>query len=320
MTQAAMEFADAAMFRLSEQFDGLATGRNQVPFHRVTSTFRAAHPDPLWRTCHDLMVSKSGPLFQHFLASVPCILEEMCRVNAALERMRVEEWARSHRDGHSFFALDAFDGSQARALTELSGGAFASHTCSPNPGNEAHFRRFNQSSAATFAQAPFFDAVDECLTLGSGSAFDVIYETAAFQFYGKNRARQIQIAAQVLKEDGLFICLEKALRGDPQLFELDEDRKDRIHKAKYFTASEIEWKKQQMLLSMHDGLVELEDLLEQVQRQFGHACILWNGGNFFEVAACRDSERLERFNAHLGDICLDDGFVLSPQVGRWVSI
>ncbi|MEP4199012.1 MAG: hypothetical protein ABJL99_25585 [Aliishimia sp.] len=319
MNYSVTEFENAAMFRLADQFDGLATGRNQVPSRRVSSSFRQEHTDPLWCQTHDVIVEKSGALFQHFLASLPCILEEMCRVNAALARLQVVEGIEQNRQGHSFFALDAFDGSQARALTYITKGAFASHTCSPNSGNQAFFELYNECQQATFAQAPFFEAVKDHTKAGPKDAFDVIYETAAFQFYGKDRRKQIDIADQALKDDGIMILLEKSLRGDPQLFELEEDRKDDFHKTKYFSAQEIAWKKHQMLESMHDGLVELDDLLSVASERYENACVLWNGGNFFEIAACRDKSRLEKFTSLLGGICLDQGFDLDPQVGRWVT-
>ncbi|SDH57156.1 hypothetical protein SAMN05216588_105264 [Pseudomonas flavescens] len=313
------EFRTSSMFKLAEHFDGLATGRTQTPSRRVCSNFRSSETDPLWRQSHDLIVERSGPLFQHFLASLPCVLEEMCRVNAALERLRRSEVILGGRSGHNFFALDAFDGTQARALSEISGHAFASHTCSPNPGNAPYFHELNTSSAATFDQAPFFTAVDTLLNTPDHNGFDVIYETAAFQFYGPDRKRQIEIAQKVLKQDGILLLLGKTLRSEPERFDKDEARKDELHKAKYFTQEEILWKQQQMLQSMHHGLVPINSLIHEAFIALRNVYVMWNGGNFFELAACRDAGRLRKFVELLGPIRLSEGFVLDRRVGEWIS-
>ncbi|MEK6296560.1 MAG: hypothetical protein V4793_35375, partial [Paraburkholderia tropica] len=77
---AAQYLENAPMIRMAEYFHSLATGSTQVPRQSVSSRVRHLLRDPEVLAYHDMMVAEAGPLFTHFLASVPAILEEMARV------------------------------------------------------------------------------------------------------------------------------------------------------------------------------------------------------------------------------------------------
>jgi hypothetical protein len=296
--------SESAMVRMAGYFNDLATGKTQVPRQSVRTRIRDQISDPEVLRYHDLMVDRAGPLFTHFLASVPCILEEMSRLGVALDRF-VQSLSDVERRVFSFYEVDAFDGTNGRALAMYSQGKIKTLTSSPNLANQQHFNRFADHEKSQFHPQSFL-RVDRNVLSGESSfpefrqGFDFIYETAAFQFYGQDRDQQIGHVSQLLKPDGLIFFLEKLNHPDPQVYELRERAKDDLHKLHYFTPEEVAWKRNQMLTQMHNGQVELGVLLKAIRSHFAHVYLLWSSTNFYEFVASNDADRIERFISTLG--------------------
>ncbi|MET0404134.1 MAG: hypothetical protein ABW123_17105 [Cystobacter sp.] len=314
--------ASSAMVRLADHFHALATGQTQVPRQPVTTRMRSLISDADVLAYHDLFAGKTGPLYSHFLASVPCILEELSHVGVALTRLS-EERAKGSARTFTFYEADAFDGSNGRTLASFARGRIKTFTNSPNKANEEHFHKFADPRLSKFYAGSFLH-VDAALLSSRpeyaefAQGFDYIYETAAFQFYEKDRDNQIGQLAKLLKDDGLLFLLEKLNHPDPEEYERRERAKDEKHKSLYFTREEIEWKKQQMLAQMHNGQVDFETLAASLSRHFKHVYLIWNGTNFHEFVASNDREVIERFIALLGQpyIPEDFCFVEKPVVRR----
>jgi acyl-CoA synthetase (AMP-forming)/AMP-acid ligase II len=315
--------AQSAMIRMAGHFHALATGQTQVPRQPVVTRFRGSIPDPRVLAYHDLLVGKTGPLFAHFLASVPCILEEMSRVGAALTRLS-EERAQGSDRTFTFYEADAFDGSNGRTLAVHSGGRIRTLTSSPNKANEAPFRQYADPRLSQFIGK-------SCLQVDAGvlasepdyrafaGGVDYLYETAAFQFYGTDRDRQIGHVAKLLKPEGLGFFLEKLNHPNAEEYERREQAKDERHKSFYFTPEEIAWKKQQMLAQMENGQVDFETLVASLGRHFQHVYLLWNSTNFYEFVASNDRDTLERFVALIGPPVIPDEFCFDKPAMRKVS-
>jgi hypothetical protein len=154
----------SAMVRMAEYFNDLATGQTQVPRQSVKTRIREQITDPQVLNYHDLMVEKTGPLFTHFLASVPCILEEMSRIGVALDRF-VQFQAQTIKQVFTFYEVDAFDGSNGRTLANYSQGRIKTLTSSPNKANEQHFNRFADHKLSQFVSKSFL-SVDRKSLLG----------------------------------------------------------------------------------------------------------------------------------------------------------
>ncbi|RQR52611.1 class I SAM-dependent methyltransferase [Burkholderia sp. Bp9125] len=301
----------SAMVRMAEYFDDLATGRTQVPRQPVQTRIRDSISDRNVLAYHDLMISNAGPLFSHFLASVPCILEEMSRVGVALTRLS-QKRANNGRL-FSFYEIDGFDGSNGRTLAKHSDGLIRTLTSSPNKANEIHFNRFADHSTSKFHAESFLCVnryvLDERADLHEfRHGFDYLYETAAFQFYGQDRENQIGHVASLLKDDGLAFFLEKLNHADPTEYNRREQVKDNLHKSHYFTPEEIEWKRQQMLSQMHNGQVSFDELIKAIHRHFQHVYLIWNSTNFYEFVASNNEENLETFVGTLGKPYLAEEF------------
>ncbi|GAA2391118.1 hypothetical protein GCM10010420_13960 [Streptomyces glaucosporus] len=315
--------ASSSMIGLADRFDAIATGRDQVPRAPVRSTIRDAVPDRLLLDYQDAMVERSGPLFRHFLASVPGVLEELSRVGVALARLAGR---RAQRDGRglTFYEADAFDGSSGRTLAAFADGRVTTLTSSPNRANERWFRTWADPALSRYFPGSLFHLDRAALRAAPEYApfrdgFDVVYETAAFQFYGKDRAAQIAHLTEVLRPGGLAFFLEKLNHPDPLEYERRERVKDEVHKARYFPPEEIQRKRREMLTRMVDGQVEFDDLVGALGDRFAHVHLLWNGTNFYEFVACDDAGTLAEFLELAGEPLIPDGFCFEDPVVRRVG-
>ncbi|MCA8276373.1 class I SAM-dependent methyltransferase [Burkholderia sp. AU30280] len=313
----------APMIRMASYFHSLATGETQVPKQSVASRIRHLLRDPDVLAYHDLMVAEAGPLFTHFLASVPAILEEMSRVGVALTRY--SERRRQHADQHfEFYEVDAFDGTNGRTLAKRSNGLIRTFTNSPNPANETAFNQFANHEFSTFHPQAFAHVTPRLfreharLDRFSGT-FDYIYETAAFQFYGVDRADQIRHVARLLKPNGLIFFLEKLNCDSLDEYDKRESVKDELHKRHYFSREEIDWKRNQMLSQMQNGQVTFDTLVASIHERFEHVYLLWNGTNFHEFVASNDARSIEEFVSLLGEPCIEPVFCFDHPVPRRVA-
>lgn len=313
----------SSMIGLADRFDAIATGRDQVPRVPVRSTIRDSIHDRRLLDYQDAMVETSGPLFQHFLASVPGILEEMSRVGIALSRLAERRSAVESRD-FTFYEADAFDGTNGRTLAAFSQGRVKTLTSSPNKANEPWFHRYAEPRVSRYFPGSLFHLTsrtlherDEYAPFRDG--VDFLYETAAFQFYGKERAAQIRHIADLLRPDGLAFFLEKLNHPDPQEYGRRERAKDEVHKAAYFTPEDIERKRQQMLLRMTDGQVEFDELVAALEDRFNHVHVIWHATNFYEFVASDDAGVLAEFLELAGGPFIPDEFLFDDPAPRRVG-
>jgi acyl-CoA synthetase (AMP-forming)/AMP-acid ligase II/SAM-dependent methyltransferase len=295
------------MLRLADEFDAIASGRDQVPRTPVRSTIRDTIADERVLAYQDALTGRSGPLFHHFLASVPGVLEELARTGVALARLA------ERRNRLAFYEADAFDGTNGRTLAEFADGRVTTLTSSPNKANEPWFHaRADPERSRFFADSLFrlttatLAGRDDFAPFRDG--FDVVHEVAAFQFYGTDRAAQIAHLTQVLKPGGLALFLEKLDHPDPEEYERREKVKDEVHKARYFTPAEIERKRHEMLSRMVRGQVDHDTLVRALGERFAHVRLIWNATNFAHFAASDDPDLLAEFLDLAGPPHVPDGF------------
>ncbi|WP_411562505.1 class I SAM-dependent methyltransferase [Pseudomonas shirazensis] len=295
----------SAMIKLEGHFHSLATGASQVPLQSLDSHLRSEIQDAQVLDYHDRLIAGAGPLFSHFLASVPYILEELARVGVALTRL-----AHANRNDtcqtFSLFEVDAFDGSNGRALTGHSHGLIRSLTCSPNQANQFAFDQYADPALSLFLPQSVFKLTPALLQSPELEQFregvDFIYEMAAFQFYTRDRARQISHIKQFLKPGGLVFFLEKLNHPDPSEYLRRERIKDEEFKTRYFSEEEIHWKRQQMLEHMQNGQVTLDELVGALSSRFKTVQLLWSSSNFCELVASDDPEQIKQFVDLLGPV------------------
>ncbi len=293
-----------AMLKLSAHFHSLATGASQVPAQSLETHLRSKIQDPQVLEYHDRLIAGAGPLFSHFLASVPYVLEELSRVGVALTRL--VQVSKDARKSFSLFEVDAFDGSNGRALAGHSNGLIRSLTSSPNEANQIAFERHANAALSLFFPESVFKVTPSLLKTPKyelfTDGFDFIYEMAAFQFYSRDRDSQIAHIKQFLKPGGLVFFLEKLNHSDPEEYRRREKIKDEVYKPRYFSAEDIRWKREQMLEQMKTGQVTLEELVDALSSHFKYVHLLWSSSNFCEFVASDDLNQIEEFLALLGPV------------------
>ncbi|MCE0459885.1 class I SAM-dependent methyltransferase [Pseudomonas uvaldensis] len=316
------DLKSSSMLQLADHFHRLATGATQVPAQSLTSHIRHSIADADVVAYHDRLVEDAGPLFLHFLASVPYILEEMARVGVALSRLSQARQATEPRT-FGFFEIDAFDGSNGRALAAHSQGLISTFTTSPNQANQPHFDRHADPARSLFYPQSFLTlhprlfAEEPYERFNEG--FDYVYETAAFQFYTRDRKAQINHIKPLLKPGALVFFLEKLNHEDLGQYLERERVKDSGFKTRYFSEEEIDWKRQQMLEQMQNGQVLMHELVDALSSHFKYVYLLWNSTNFYEFVATDDGPRLEQFLSLLGPINQPEGFCFEARAIGYVS-
>jgi hypothetical protein len=131
------------------------------------------------------------------------------------------------------------------------------------------------------------------------SGFDIILEDTTFQMYSPNRLDQIAFVAQHLKDDGLFVFVEKFLHSDLDEYQRREDQKDHGFKARFYRPDEIAAKRTAVLTIMNQNEVTLPDMGTAISRTFRHCYVTWNSGNFYSLVASTSAANLGKFLSHL---------------------
>lgn len=223
-----------------DDFGELVRGDQGVPRHHVALDAKLLHHDRPAMEFAAVREAYSGHFSRHFVASVPFVLEEQCRMGAAL--LGYGRCLRDSTSGSvSVYTLGDGPGVMARALSTASAGDIATLNCSPNPDSRDQFLG-QPADNSFFFLGPFFDLTGERrAAVGNGifrSGFDVLIEDTTFQMYGRDRLAPIALATRHLKPGGILILHEKLMQPDPDDFRQREAQKDESFKARYFQAGD----------------------------------------------------------------------------------
>ena len=276
-----------------ESFSRIAMGLDGAPVKTVVLDVQLLNRD---QRCLDYSIIRNryaGIFNAHFVASLPYVLEEQCRMGAALlqyftSRFNLLEYA-------TIYTLGDGSGVMARSLVAASAGKIHALNCSPNIENQIAFNE-NRPEGAHFFHGPFYE-VDTYSIKARGihdfsSGFDMIYEDTTFQMYGPERLEPILLAKRNLKPGGIFALLEKLLQEEPEEFERRETQKDEDFKSLFFTAEQIYIKKSLIVSEMNSQLVTLHKIREVLQQVFSYGIVTWNSGNFYMILAGDDPDAI----------------------------
>ena len=168
-------------------FSRLANASQGVPLKQVELDPTLLGHDALALDYKLVRDHYAGAFNRHFLASVPFVYEEQCRLGAAI--ISFSDWKRRHGCSQlSLYTLGDGPGVSARALADYTHGFVKSLSCSPNRENMEIFERHKPVDCCWFFHGPFFDVTaSSLLNLGITSfvdGFDIIIEDTTFQMYG----------------------------------------------------------------------------------------------------------------------------------------
>jgi hypothetical protein len=312
---------------LMEDFSHLAMGNKGVPFKSVVLNSTLLSNDERCLHFSKIRSKYAGIFNQHFVASIPYILEEQCRFGAA-----VVDYANHIKMNYgrccNIYTLGDGPGVMARSFSDYSGGDIRTLTCSPNPENLKEFSSNKPNQSTHFYLGPFFDVSREELIkrnfLSIESGFDMIIEDTTFQMYGKSRLIPTYLASRNLKKDGLFVFLEKFSHANEGQFKAREKQKDETFKSCFFSREQIEEKKVSIINNMNQHLVTIEEMTEVLSKLFRAAVIVWNSGNFSTIVASNNQENLKKFISFMIPPAIPNEFsyIKSPQVilGKNISV
>tara|TARA_R110002020_G_scaffold328611_1_gene544603 strand:+ start:2536 stop:3321 length:786 start_codon:yes stop_codon:yes gene_type:complete len=115
--------------------------------------------------------------------------------------------------------------------------------------------------------------------------FDISIEIVGFQFFTKERKKEVQEMKRISKT---CIFFEKFNNKDVNLYAKNEVLKNTLHKSKVFSQKEIENKQKNVLNDMHNFCYDNENFVHLLKENFKYVRKIFKAGNF-EGFMCSDS-------------------------------
>jgi hypothetical protein len=300
---------------MSGFFRKTASGDYAVPDVDVRGDRGLFFGDPAMMAFCDEYERIIGEFNRHFVASVPYVLENECRIGVALYDY-ANELAGDEKD-QRMFSISNADGVFPRTLSGLPGSRITSLNNGLEEGFRESFYRFGVPAKADFLQGTFLDVTpqriqqDPALVEFRGG-FDIVYEHEAFQMFSNDRQRQLAYVTRLLKPDGLMILSEKLMLQNIDEYRARERHKDEKFKSRFFPAEQVHTKQEEIVRHMEDCLVTLPQLTEALGRFFAHAVLVWNSTNFNMVIASNSERKIATLLKYMLPPCIPSNFCYEP--------
>ncbi|KAJ5690708.1 hypothetical protein N7462_005100 [Penicillium macrosclerotiorum] len=294
---------------LANFFSSTAAGRSNRPVKKIQADKRLLLADEQMDRVVDLFAQRGGPFDQHYFGSIPYRLEDDCRLTYA-----ILQYTQTKPGSLNLYTLGSAEGTMARVLGELADGRIEGLACSPTVENHQAFLAHGDPPNASFFVGPFHHLTKEVMQTRDDlrkftAGFDIILEDTTFQMYSANRMDQIEFVSQHLKENGLFLFLEKFRHPDEEEYQRREQQKDYGYKSRYFSRDAVLAKSKEVLTSMNPNEVMLEDMAKTIRSFFSHCYMIWNSGNFYTLIASNSLPNLNSFMAGLIEPAIPGEFV-----------
>ncbi|CAI7643792.1 unnamed protein product [Penicillium bialowiezense] len=294
---------------LANFFSSTAAGRTNVPIKKIQADRRLLVADEPMGQIIDLFAQKGGPFDQHYYGSIPYRLEDDCRLGYAML-----QYTEKKAESLNLYTLGSAEGTMARILAELANGRIHSLACSPTAENHQAFLAHGDPPNASFFVGPFHHLTKDLISSRQDlrkftAGFDIILEDTTFQMYSANRFEQIKFVSQHLKENGLFLFLEKCRHPDEAEYQRRELQKDYGYKTRYFSREAVLAKGKEVLTSMNPNEVMLVDLAKAIRPYFCHCHMIWNSGNFYTLIASNSLPNINLFMSGLIEPAIPKEFV-----------
>ncbi|MBP0019993.1 MAG: class I SAM-dependent methyltransferase [Cyanobacteria bacterium SBLK] len=248
---------------------------------------------------HDLFQRNLGTFYKHFTASIPFAIEEQCRIGLGICRL-ARNLIKDENNYLTFCEMGVGDGPNGRTMAEFSKGKIRTLSTSNSVHSKNNFHQLCNHNYSKFHHGSFIEITPEYITSHTDlgffrNGFNVIYENAAFQFYGSEREDIIDYVARLLQENGLMIFLEKLKHSDELEYRQREKIKDDLFKKKFFSDCDIAEKRLDILEVMEYGQVDIESLIYAIKQNFKYVYLVWNSTNFYEFVASNNERMVSEF-------------------------
>ncbi|RWK66860.1 class I SAM-dependent methyltransferase [Mesorhizobium sp.] len=297
---------------MADFFSTTAAGRSGVPIKVPSVDARLLQGDMSLESFTNVHRQLWGRFDPHYFSSIPYRLEEAVRLGDAFLRYGC---AIGNEDSAArFYVLGDAEGTLARTLAQLGNGKIQTLSCSPNKENEESFFLHGRPAHATFFLGPFHHLTRSRIASRPSlrhfsDRFDIILEDTTFQMYSPHRKEQIGFVKQHLKDDGIFLFLEKFKQIDSEEYFRRELQKDYGYKNRFFNPSEIKRKNELILKQMNLNETTLDDMSAALAAYFKYGCVTWNCGNFYTLAASNNADNLRRLISAMAPPCLPNEYV-----------
>ncbi|RWM78464.1 MAG: class I SAM-dependent methyltransferase [Mesorhizobium sp.] len=297
---------------MAEFFSATAAGRSGAPTKMPRVDPRLFQGDVSLESFAKVHRQIWGRFNPHFFCSIPYSLEEEVRLGDALLRYGC---AIGQDDSPAqFYVLGGAEGTLARTLAKLGNGYIQTLSCSPNKENEESFFLHGRPAHATFFLGPFHHLTRNRMVTTPklrrfSDGFDIILEDTTFQMYSPNRSAQIGFVNRHLKDDGVFLFLEKFRQTDPDEYVRRELQKDHGYKSRFFSAGEIDRKNDVILKQMNINETTLDNMSSTLSAYFKYGCVTWNCGNFYTLAASNSADNLRRLLSAMAPPCIPNEYI-----------
>lgn len=302
---------------LASWFEATANGESGFPIKQPQIDRRLLkHDDEVLDQFIQLFERRLGPFMHHYHASIPYRMEEHCRQGRA-----ILQYSQLFSRPLLYRVVGCSDSSMARTVAEFADGQVEVLTCSPNAADKRNFASYGPPAHAIYFHGPFHHLTDEVVNSRQDLAkfaagFDIIHEETTFQMYSPNRAEQVAFVAQSLREDGVFIVVEKFRHPNIEEYERRELQKDYGFKARFFSQDEVAAKGRDVLTTMSLNQVTLDEMTSVYKEHFRHCYVTWNSGNFYTVVASNSLANLDHFVAELGEPAIPKEYMYEDVLPR----
>lgn len=276
-------------------FGSIALGRSGRPDIAQVTLDETLAQDAQVREFYGYVRAKTENFQHHAHASIPFILEEHCRLGAAICALAGHHVAERRRPLR-LWSLGSAEAPMARAVAQKAGGTVEVLCSSENAENFAGLARAPEPHV-DYRVGPFYEVADSMID-GPGEnpppRWDIVFEHTSFQMHHRDRLAPLLLLRRTMRPDGVALLYEKAIDPDRAAYERREREKDEMFKSRFFSAPQIQAKKMTVLADMEKGQVTYEELIATCRLVFSSVYLIWKSGNFVGVAASNDEGRLRR--------------------------
>ena len=158
----ALSMKSARLTTLKDYLEDIGRLKHDVPQKpiEVAQAFLAEN-DPEMSRYSELFFNNMGKFYNHYLASVPFVAEELCRTGLAM--CRFAQWLSQYKQENviKYYEPTGLDGTSARTIAEYTNGLVRTITDNINLVNEEDFHRLLNHNFSKFHRGPHVDITPE---------------------------------------------------------------------------------------------------------------------------------------------------------------
>ena len=253
---------------------------------------------------------------RHFASSIPYVMENECRMGTAL----LKYFSKKNNKNYSVIHLGASEAPMARTIAYL-GLKFNVKTLATSctKENKRGFFMYEEKPINTyFLPIPWIFVNKELLKSKQldnfNTGFDVIFEHQLFQFFSKDRGKQVALASKLFKDlsKGLFFMTGKIALNDIEEFTRRESQKDKEFKSKYFSQDDINSKDKEVIHIFNKMLLTLDETIKEIKKTLKYSVVIWNSGNFYTIISSNSKNEIDMYLSVLDEPIIEKKYVYYP--------